>query len=289
MSDIPVRLALIGRPEDIDVWAVVAPRVAGVEISVVADSMEAALGKSAADFDAVTVASYAEALVAVAAGKHALVDAPVAESLDQIEGLLKVCRQTGVGLGVGRSSCHRPANQVILDRLKTGKLGAPGLCRVHRWGSEERSLAEAIYGDIDFALEVFGGPPTEVYALSRDGAYRQIHLGFPEGGMAIFDYAASLPEGQAYDSLSLIGSAGAAYADDHHNTQLLLAGGGTQALISDSGSGALQQLQAFVDEVASQAGDSARIHRVHQVIECVRQSMATEQVMKEQEGDYVAA
>jgi predicted dehydrogenase len=290
MSDSPVRLALIGHPDDIDVWAAVAPRVIGVEISVVADSMESALGESDSDFDAVTVTSYAEAHVAVAAGKHALVDAPVAESLNQIEMLLKVCRQTGVEIGVGRSSFRSPGNRIILDRLKTGKLGAPGLLRVHRWDSAERTLAELAYGDINFALEVFGATPKEIYGLDRgDGSYRQIHLGFSNGGMAVLDYATRLPDGQSYDSLSLIGSSGAAYADDHHNTHLLLTGRSTKALISHSGSGSLEELQVFVDDVASAAGDSASVFRVHRVIESIRQSMEAGQVLVERGDAYVPA
>jgi predicted dehydrogenase len=78
----------------------------------------------------------------------------------------------------------------------------------------------------------------------------QLHLGFPDGGMAVIDYSRTLPHGDGYFSLSMIGSAGAAYADDHHNTQLLFGGGHPSALVTGHGDKALlSQLQEFIDAV----------------------------------------
>jgi hypothetical protein len=48
--------------------------------------------------------------------------------------------------------------------------------------------------------------------------------------MALLDFAAALPPGDGYGALSVIGSTGAAYFDDHHNTQLLYGGGHPAAL-----------------------------------------------------------
>ena len=47
--------------------------------------------------------------------------------------------------------------------------------------------------------------------------------------MAMLDFTDTLPEGENYRSLSLIGSKGAAYADDHRNRNLLFAGGAPKA------------------------------------------------------------
>ena len=48
---------------------------------------------------------------------------------------------------------------------------------------------------------------------------------FPEGGMALIDCSRALqPSCDPYFSLTVIGSTGAAYADDHHNTNLLYKG-----------------------------------------------------------------
>ena len=122
----------------------------------------------------------------------------------------------------------------MLDQLRSRKLGEPGLLRVHRWRQAETethilsksSTAALLFGDIDLALRIFGETPTEIYAIGRDDhAYVQVHLGFSNGGMAILDFARGLPSGQGYNSVSLIGSTGAAYADDHHNSHLLFTGG----------------------------------------------------------------
>ena len=75
---------------------------------------------------------------------------------------------------------------------------------------------------------MFGNKPSEIFGIGRriSGSgttwpdYVQIHLGFPGGGMAIIDYSTSLPQGPGYYFLSMIGSKGAAYADDHNNVNL---------------------------------------------------------------------
>ena len=67
----------------------------------------------------------------------------------------------------------------------------------------------------------------------RAAEYLQVHLGFEGGGMALIDVAHSLPPGDGYRSLALIGSLGAAHADDHHNAQLLYGGGPAQAVLTE--------------------------------------------------------
>jgi hypothetical protein len=47
--------------------------------------------------------------------------------------------------------------------------------------------------------------------------------------MAMLDFTDTLPDGENYRSLCLIGSKGAAYADDHHNRNLFFAGGAPKA------------------------------------------------------------
>jgi myo-inositol 2-dehydrogenase/D-chiro-inositol 1-dehydrogenase len=80
--------------------------------------------------------------------------------------------------------------------------------------------------------------------------YTQLHLGFAGGGMALIDGTSSLPPGDGYFALSLIGSAGAAYADDHCDMQLLFAGGHPAALHTGPGDAELLGLwQAFVTAI----------------------------------------
>ena len=290
MSDSTLQLALIGPADDLSAQAEALRRVRGARVAVTAESMEAAAGENV-EFDAVAVDSSADAGRAIAAGKHVLVSAPVADSLKEAEALLEAAREAGVFLAVGGLPVNVPANRVILDRLSSGKLGEPGLLRVHCWsGESSRSLASKLYGHIDLAIRFFGSSPAELYCVARgDQSYLQVHFGFAGGGMAVLDFSDRLPAGQGYDSLSLIGSSGAAYSDDHHNTHLLFAGGNPAALIDDCGEGLVHEVQGFVEAVAGEETseiNSEDLLAVHRVLEAIGRSSASAQVLHQRGGAY---
>ena len=323
MSDDLVRLALVGGPNDADLWQDVAMRLQGGQFTVVVDSepqqtsaeninanfgvssLESALEKHGNEFDAVVIRSphlknQVLPCLAANAGKHVMVEAPVARSLEAARETIAVCEKAGICFAVSETLRFRPANKMIMDRLAEGKLGTPGLLRIHRWcatpSDSELTLHDRLYGDVDLANWIFGTNPTEIYALGRPDSgstpdYVQVHFGFPEGGMAVLDFSAKLPSGPGYESVSLIGSGGAAYADDHHNTHLLFGGGPPTALVSSQGNGhVLLELQAFVDAVRNDtrppvSGDDCR--SVHHVIEAVARSLESGGVLHQQEGRYV--
>ncbi|MCE9529216.1 MAG: hypothetical protein K8R36_24475 [Planctomycetales bacterium] len=130
-----------------------------------------------------------------------------------------------------------PSRQLIKRDLDAGKLGEPGLIRIHHWESGEETdaghqLPSALLQQIDVILWLVGKSPTVVYAVEngdkskgKQGRYIQIHLGFPGDAMALLVYSSLHPPGDPYRSLHVIGSAGAAYADDQQNMQLLYKGG----------------------------------------------------------------
>ena len=290
MSDSQLRLALISHPDNLPARSEALRRVRGGEVTVTADSMEAALGENT-EFGAAVVESPADAARAIAAGKHVLVAAPAADSLEDTESLLRAAEEAGVFLAVGGLAVNVPANRVILDRLSSGKLGEPGLLRVHCWsGGSSRPLASKLYGHIDLAIRFFGSSPAELYCIAReDQSYLQAHLGFAGGGMAVLDFSDRLPSGQGYDSLSLIGSSGAAYSDDHHNTHLLFTGGHPAALIDDCGDGLLAEVQAFVDAVGGEVlppTDGEAILAVHRVLEAIGRSSESAGVLHDRGGSY---
>ena len=290
MSNLPIRLALVGPLGDAAIRAEAVRRMRDAQVAVTAESMEEALGTDN-EFDAAVVHSFGDALRAVQSGKHVLVDAPVVVSPEEADSLLDAVKKKGVVFNVGKLPRHTPAIRTIIDRLASGKLGTPGLLRVHRWTSHgEESLAARTFGDIALAIEIFGSQPTHIYAIERMSCnYLQLHCGFTHGGMAVLDYAGRLPDGQGYDSLSLIGSIGAAYADAHHNTHLLFAGKNPTALISDSGNSRYHELHAFVQQIAkseSCAADCEMILAVHRVISGVRRSIESSQALQEQRGTY---
>ena len=293
-----VRVALVGCRRDGELYAEAVSRLQGARfvatIDADIDSAERAatalgapnaypdLGDLLAEdmdgFDAVVIDAPNRAhasLVKAAAilGKHVLVETPLALSSADAEEVTSACRAADVRLMVGTASRFVPATRVVKDSVDSGKLGQPGLLRIHRWESRDTGdwptlEAEAaldggpvmgqVIRELDLATWLFDAAPTEVYATGRkqggaslpDHDYVQVHLGFPNDGMALIDYSAALPAGQGYSSLSVIGSTGAAYSDDHQNMNLLYRGGSPQAI--DTGYGAqhvLAQLQEFVDAI----------------------------------------
>jgi len=328
MSASQIRLALVGCAGDTDAYRDAAMRLRrgcftvvvetdadlgrsvaeAVGASVVANSLEAALRNQSAEFDAVVVRMplpKREAAVrrAAEAGKHVLVEAPIAASVPVMQAAIDACTQAEVCLAIGDTLRFLPSSQTIMSRLSDGKLGVPGLLRVHRWRSlaVRPGLSESVFGDVDLALWLFGAKPTDVFALGRgstessegSGAmpdYLQIHFGFPSGGMAILDFSMALPSGQDYDSLSLIGSSGAAYADDHHNTHLLYRGGNPSALVSHPGHlHVVREHQAFVDAIIDRTpplvgGKECRT--AQQVTDAIGRSLESGQVLHAQGEGY---
>ncbi|MGI8977993.1 MAG: Gfo/Idh/MocA family protein [Pirellulaceae bacterium] len=141
-----------------------------------------------------------------------------------------------------------PSRQFIKRELDAGKLGEPGLIRIHHWeeaGGEldaAHALPSALLQQIDVILWLMGKSPTVVYAVehgerarNRQGRYLQVHLGFPGDAMALLDYSSLHPPGDPYRSLHVIGSAGAAYADDQQNMQLLYKGGQARGVMAKEG------------------------------------------------------
>jgi predicted dehydrogenase len=261
MSASQIRLALVGRSGETNVYADISKRLRGGYVTTVVDqdpqrgrsladavggsfvvrSFEVALHEHGMEFEAVVIRlpfTQREDVIrqAAEAGKHILVEAPFATTVAATEEIMQQCSEAKVCLAICGTLRFHPSHRTIMSRLADGKLGIPGLLPVHRWRPSDAAapaaLVENVFADVDLALCLFGESPDSVYAIRRATAeqsvgtaempeYLQIHFGFPAGGMAILDFANTFPSGQSYDSLSLIGSSGAAYADDHHNTHLL--------------------------------------------------------------------
>ena len=258
----------------------------GAKIS--ASSFDELLTRAPDAFDAVVVHGAVSeraslACRAAAAGKHVLVEMPFALSTQEADDVIGACRAAGVTLMVGQASRFMPAHRAVKEASASGKLGSPGLLRIHSWDAQGTSISNStsMHREIDLALWLFEAQPESVFALQRSNPdYFQVHLGFSQGGMAIIDRAIVLPQdAQPYFSLSLIGSTGAAYADDHHNMHLLYAGGRPAALLADQGQMHLTlQLQEFVDAITQRrepAITALQGRQVIEVAEAVSQSIAT--------------
>ena len=231
-----VRLALLGDADRADQLTTRMPRLENVEVTVRAATVDQLLAETVTAFDGVMVLSTVEigdCEQLASAGKHLLVPVSSPFSTESIRGLSEQCEQSGVYLMPAGTNRLLPSMQAIGQSLAGGELGEPGLVRLHRWSTTDLpglSLTDDLLRDLDLVVDVFRALPTEVYAVARsvlgsaDPDYLQVHLGFDGGGMALIDWSSTLPPGDGYFSFSVIGAAGAAYADDHLNKQLVFRG-----------------------------------------------------------------
>ena len=91
----------------------------------------------------------------------------------------------------------------------------------------------------------------------------------------MLDFTDSLPSGEGYHSLCLIGSRGAAYADDHRNRNLLFAGGAPKASPPDSRRAFIQpMLEDFFASVSEGSDSSSASQNYARALEIVTAIMA---------------
>ncbi|MDG2220699.1 MAG: hypothetical protein P8L85_04930 [Rubripirellula sp.] len=171
----------------------------------------------------------------------------------------------------------QPSVHQIKTEVDAGNLGLPGLLRSHDW---DRSCAlddQRLADHLDIAAWYFGRLPCVVYAVSRRD-YVQMHLGFEGDGMAMMDVDAGDSLGGSYRSLHLIGSGGAAYADDHENVQLAIDARGIEAVLTSQCDAAwVNLLRAFCDVIRvgdSQQSQWRHIMAIKRLVGAVHQSIA---------------
>ncbi len=163
---------------------------------------------------------------AAAANVPCLLDRPDAQDLAQLGDLL----DSNKPIMPAHPLRFLPEIVPIRESAAAGKLGMPGLLRVHVWINDALPAEQLAFDQIDLAICLFDAQPNLVHCLRRPN-YLQLHLGFPGDAMALIDIATQRPGPDPYLSVHLIGSDGAVYADYHRNAQLLFTGGGTRALV----------------------------------------------------------
>ncbi len=206
------------------------------------------------DCDAVLIFGIAPSEQLFGGGVPVMYVAEPCPPADAIEELFANARHFGAPFVVVNPDRYLPSRQLIKKQL-AGPLGEPGLTRLHLW--EPHSTDAPIIRALDVILWLAGRRPNRVYAVEQNeagvpGRFVQVHLGFPDGGMALLDYTNRLPPGDGYQSLSVIAASGAAYADDHQNAQLLYRGGNAQAVRTDERAGQLAAIaQDFVNALCT--------------------------------------
>jgi predicted dehydrogenase len=244
------------------------------------------------------------------AGHHVMLAAHPTLRYNTLSGLGDVARQSGARLVVTNPDHYLPSRRLIKQQLDAGKLGEIGLLRWHRWEPRPRDrtgdspgVTAAAWRDLELVLWYLDKQPNIVYAqdgaeaenvtaagapadgdAARGDGFRQLHLGFPGGSMALVDYSDALPSGDGYTALHIIGATGAAYADDHSNMQLLFQGGHPQGMRAEEGiQGAAAMLQDFVDAIRADRETSAELavwRRVEAVAEAVARSVRTRRAIQ---------
>jgi predicted dehydrogenase len=339
-----MRIALIARREPAQHYARSARRLPSVRLAVLAtdqatvpDSLAEDLdsdcrvvdgtslrldswfGECRDQFDAVVIDGVVEqpyrwAARLAADGKHVLVESCGLADETELDALRRDGRSGQACLMVGQVDRYGPYAWAIDESLREGKLGKPGLLRMHHWIDPPREgrqpdlrarfagLWSASGRQMDLACWYFGALPNLVFAsggpegVPAGTSGLLVHLGFEGGGMALLDASVlPAPGGPEYEAITLIGGRGAAYADDHHNGQLLLDRAGRQMLpalaAGDWGRAEhrYRQLQLFL-AAARQGTPAPRTvedeRRVAVVARAARQSLSSGASLRWQSGSY---
>ena len=115
------------------------------------------------------------ALAALQAGKHVIMEKPMARSSAEGRGLIDAARQRGRHLCVAEQAAYRPSHQVIRALLAGGEIGDLVLWHcVHHWGGDPDTMQGALRYDTtpwritpDFPLgAMFDGGIHQIAALS---------------------------------------------------------------------------------------------------------------------------
>ena len=277
-------------------WRAVAKRLRGANLEVGFDPTRADAALEACQAVLFTGTAPRDKLViarVLKAGKHVLLATERCSSWDHADSLLETARQAGVLLASVNPDRYWPSRLLIKQQLPS-KLGDVGLVRRHRWepaGASTHDVADKLPSplirDLDLVLWLVGQSPQVVYALAQgdvagSGGFVQVHLGFSAGMALLYDNR--LPPGAGYQSLSVIGSTGAAYDDDQQNMQLVYRGGPPQGVTTDEGvRQRVAMTQEFVDALAQGRDLSTTVtawREVFAVVDGVRESLATRQAVR---------
>jgi UDP-N-acetylglucosamine 3-dehydrogenase len=154
------------------------------------------------DIEAVSVCTWStslakEAMKALKAGKHVLVEKPMAAKPEQAEALIKTAEKEGLHLTVGFLMRFIPGVQYIrkaIEDKKIGELVCATAKRVSQWPERIGDIGvvkDLAIHDIDIARYLFDGEPVAVYAKTGNMRhklfedYAHIMLTF-EGGKNAF-------------------------------------------------------------------------------------------------------
>jgi len=156
------------------------------------------------DIDAVTLCVWStrlskEALIALKANKHVLVEKPMAKSSSEAKKIIELADYKNLLLTVGFIERFNPAVRRLKEAIAEGKIGTPvsaTIRRVTKWPERIGDVGvvkDTAIHDIDMARFIFNEDPLSVYARAGNlrhtkfEDYAQIMLTFSNGKSAFLE------------------------------------------------------------------------------------------------------
>jgi predicted dehydrogenase len=170
-----------------------------------------------------------QCIAALEAGKHVLVEKPVAMSAGEAAKVKRLARQKGLKLGTGFMMRHHGAHRKIAEMIRSGVLGTPVLGRAQlscwyppmagAWRQDPKLGGGGSFIDmgnhcVDL-LEMFLGRATEVCAFTGNLVHpykaedsAAVLLRFASGAMGFVDAFFNIPDAASANVLEVYGSRG---------------------------------------------------------------------------------
>lgn len=204
------------------------------------------------DVIAVSVATpdpaHRDAVVAAAkAGKHILVEKPLATTVEDAEAMIAAANGAGVKLMVDFHNRANPPMVAARDAVARGDIGKPSYVYTRlsntiavprdmlKWSSQSSALWFLGSHMIDVVGWILNDKPVRAYVVSRDGILKDLGVDAPDfhvatveyesGTVGVFEHAWILPD--TYNTvkdlkIELLGSKGAINIDGSHNRTMEL-------------------------------------------------------------------
>jgi predicted dehydrogenase len=185
------------------------------------------------------------AVAAADAGKHLLVEKPLATTVADAEAIVAAAEHRGVKLMVDFHNRINPPMVQAHEAIRRGEVGEPAYCYARlsnttrvplemlSWAGESSALWFLASHMVDVVRWLLADEPARVYAVSRDGILKRQGVPAPDvtvatvefrrGAVAVFEHAWILPTTQPVIKdlkLEILGSQGAIYVDGSHNRAL---------------------------------------------------------------------
>jgi predicted dehydrogenase len=185
------------------------------------------------------------AVACAEAGKHLLVEKPLATTVEDAQAITEAAERNGVHLMVDFHNRVNPPMVAARDAIRRGDIGTPAYVYARlsntilvatdmlRWAGQSSALWFLASHMIDLVRWMLEDEVVKVYAVGREGILRgmgvptsDFHvatLEFRNGAVAVFEHAWILPRTHATVKdlkLEILGSAGAINVDGSHNRAL---------------------------------------------------------------------